>query len=93
MEYCDEGDVTSHVNPLTLHVAKSINPTLRDDWIGQMALGLQHMHSYNVIHRDIKTVRECRFVFLLIHDMSFVGARLSFAGQHFVEVRWRKEND
>ena len=51
MEVCNHGELTSHI-------AEPIDPTLRDHWIDQMALGIKHMHHLNVIHLDIKTVRK-----------------------------------
>ena len=50
MEFCEHGSLTSYIK-------QSFDPALRDDWINQLSLGLQHMHSLSVIHRDIKPVR------------------------------------
>jgi len=48
-EWCEHGS-------LAVHIDGSIDPELRDPWVKQLALGLQHMHALNVIHRDIKPV-------------------------------------
>ena len=57
MEFCEYGDLTSSI--------KTLDPVRRKAWIGQLALGLQHMHSLRVIHRDIKTVRW--FIVVAVH--------------------------
>jgi len=47
MEFCAHGELTNHVNA-------SLESGLREAFIDQLAIGLQHMHHLNVVHRDIK---------------------------------------
>ena len=51
MEFCEHGTLTT-----ALLATTAISHDLKHKWIEELALGLQHMHSLNVIHRDIKPV-------------------------------------
>ena len=48
MEFCSEG-------PLTKYLGGHTDMAQRDNWVLDLARGLQHIHSSLVIHRDIKT--------------------------------------
>ena len=47
MEWCSEG-------PLSVFIGDALTHSDRNTWIHQLALGLRHIHSLYVIHRDIK---------------------------------------
>ena len=79
MEYCAHGTLTSQIGDSLDDPARQIQ------WAEQLLLGLQHMHCLNVIHRDIKTVRQ-----LLPHDHATREAQKTHrycdpmhAGQYF----------
>jgi non-specific serine/threonine protein kinase/NIMA (never in mitosis gene a)-related kinase len=52
MEYCDGGDLASQIKDAKKNLFNE-NKILH--WFVQIALGLHHMHTNRVLHRDLKT--------------------------------------
>lgn len=52
MEYCDGGDLSSQIKAAKRNLF-SENKILH--WFVQISLGLHHMHTNRVLHRDLKT--------------------------------------
>lgn len=59
MEYCDGGDLAALIRSHVRSSASRRRPGLPEstvlDFLAQMALALQYMHSLNVMHRDLKS--------------------------------------
>lgn len=54
MDFCEKGDLYGKVKEAREKGFK-FNSSMVLDWFCQLALGLEHIHSKKVLHRDLKT--------------------------------------
>ncbi|XP_074645702.1 serine/threonine-protein kinase Nek11-like [Tubulanus polymorphus] len=53
-EYCEGGDLDVQISQMNKS-GKSFDETLILDWLVQLLLAVQYMHSQSILHRDLKT--------------------------------------
>ncbi|TPP58168.1 serine/threonine-protein kinase Nek4, partial [Fasciola gigantica] len=66
MGYCEGGDLSTR---LKLQNGQLLSERRLVEWFIQIAIALQHMHSKNILHRDLKTQN----IFLTRNDIIKVG--------------------
>lgn len=54
MEYCEEGDLSYHIQKRSKHKTLFPEKTILN-WLLQLAMALEYIHRNNIIHRDIKS--------------------------------------
>eukprot|EP00736_Rhodelphis_marinus_P011670 Rmarinus@m.30200 len=87
MELCEGGNLTDRLQHLkTVFQGKPLPENLVWDYFFQIALGLHHIHSKRILHRDLKTMN----VFLDMEDNLKIGdlgvARALGTGTYYVDT-------